>query len=133
MTSGPHTNQIPRPHIGNHHRLGILMVLLLAHLSTAAIYLTQPASPPPPPAATILRLDPNTATHAELTLLPRIGPKLAQYIIDYRNNATPQPAFRSPADLDAVPRIGPRTIARLQPLLKFDQAHDEHPSPRGAP
>ena len=70
-----------------------------------------------------LLIDPNTATQAELEMLPGIGPVLAENIIAYRSNAA-SPAFRSPADLDAVSRIGPITVERVSPFLQFP-ADDE--------
>lgn len=66
-----------------------------------------------------LRLDPNTATRAELDLLPRIGATLAQNIIAYREAAPEQPAFRRAEDLDRVRRIGPATVEALRPYLRF--------------
>ena len=66
-----------------------------------------------------LRLDPNTATLAELQLLPRIGPQLAANIIAYRESVTCRPAFRRAEDLDRVMRIGPVTVERLREYWDF--------------
>jgi len=60
------------------------------------------------------RIDLNTATAAELMLLPRIGPALAQRIIEHRERRGP---YRSIEDLEAVKGIGRRTIERLRPLV----------------
>jgi len=79
-----------------------------------------------------LRIDPNRASAAELELLPRVGPRLADKITAYRNSVASQPAFRTPEDLDRVPGIGPRTIELLRPHLIFEQpepAFDGHPDP----
>lgn len=54
----------------------------------------------------------NTATAAELDLLPGIGPVTAGRIIEYRNEHGP---FRSLDELDNITRIGPKTIADLAP------------------
>jgi predicted DNA-binding helix-hairpin-helix protein len=64
-------------------------------------------------------LDPNVATRDELMLLPGIGPKLSENIIEYRLAAQATPAFRVPEDLDSVTRIGPVTLERLRPYLRF--------------
>lgn len=56
-------------------------------------------------------LDINTATAAELELLPRIGPKLAAAIVADREA---RGAFKSVDDLDRVPGIGARTVERLR-------------------
>lgn len=73
-----------------------------------------------------LRLNPNIASASELQLLPRVGPKLAQNIIDYRESVATTPAFRALADLQNVPRIGPITAERLRPFLSFpSEEHDE--------
>lgn len=60
------------------------------------------------------RIDLNTATAAELMLLPRVGPALAQRIIEQRERRGP---YRSIEDLESVKGIGPRTIERLRPLV----------------
>ena len=76
------------------------------------------------------RIDPNIASRSELMLLPRIGPALADYIIEFRESRAPQRAFARAEDLDLVYRIGPTTVENLRPYLRFDSA--EHPaSPEG--
>lgn len=59
----------------------------------------------------------NTASAAELQLLPGIGPVMASRIIEDRTTNGP---YRSPADLDRVTGIGPKTLAKLTPLVRFD-------------
>ncbi len=59
----------------------------------------------------------NTATAAELELLPGVGPVMAGRIIEDRQANGP---FRSAADLDRVKGIGPKTLEKLTPLVRFD-------------
>ncbi|WP_433874033.1 helix-hairpin-helix domain-containing protein [Sinomonas atrocyanea] len=56
----------------------------------------------------------NQATAQELGTLPRVGPVLAQRIIDYR---TAHGRFRSAEDLDAVDGVGPKMLESLLPLV----------------
>jgi competence protein ComEA len=59
----------------------------------------------------------NTATAAELELLPGVGPALAKRIMDYRAAKGP---FKRVEDLDAVKGIGPRTIERIRKLVTVE-------------
>lgn len=94
-----------------------LALLLGAGLVGAyTLRLVAPEGAPPPPGADVgLRIDPNTATQAELALLPGVGPTLAENIRAARRARR----FRTVEDLDAVPRIGPKTIERLRPALNL--------------
>lgn len=56
----------------------------------------------------------NTATIDQLTLLPRIGPALAQRIVDFR---TANGQFSSPDELVAVKGIGERMLEGLKPYV----------------
>ncbi|MDO5617679.1 helix-hairpin-helix domain-containing protein [Kocuria sp.] len=56
----------------------------------------------------------NTATVTELQTLPRVGPVMAQRIIDHREQVG---GFRSVAELDDVPGIGPAMLSALTPLV----------------
>lgn len=106
------------PQVAGRAALGAGVMLLVLHSLAARI----PRSIEPPsviPEQVRLRLDPNVATREELMLLPRIGPKLADYIIEYRESVAPECAFDCAEDLVNVHRIGPLTVARLRPLLWF--------------
>ncbi|MHA7144947.1 helix-hairpin-helix domain-containing protein [Arthrobacter sp. TmT3-37] len=59
-------------------------------------------------------IDINTATLAEIELLPRVGPVLGQRIIDWRTEHGP---FGQAADIDAVPGIGPAMLDGILPLI----------------
>lgn len=71
-------------------------------------------------------LDVNSATAADLELLPGIGPALAQRIVDDRARSGP---FRTVEDLDRVRGIGPRTVERLRPFVRIGGAGQGTESP----
>lgn len=54
----------------------------------------------------------NTADVAQLALLPRVGPSVAQRIVDFRKENGP---FKSPEDLMLVQGIGEKTFLLLKP------------------
>lgn len=80
---------------------------------------------PPEPTEEAVRVAPptthhvnlNTATQAELELLPGIGPAMAKRILEYR--AT-HGKFTSVDQLDSVKGIGTKTMAKLRPLVSVD-------------
>ncbi len=83
---------------------GILLVVsLLAPLAAAA-------------AASAGVVNVNTATAQQLQLLPRIGPSVAQRILDYRKE---NGKFDSVEDLMLVRGIGEATFAGLKPYVSL--------------
>jgi competence protein ComEA len=60
-------------------------------------------------------LDLNEAAAADLQLLPGVGPKLAQRIIDERRR---RGGFHDVSELRGVKGVGPQTLARLKPLVR---------------
>ncbi len=56
----------------------------------------------------------NTATAAELEALPRVGPKVAQRIIDYR---TQHGNFKRVEEIMKVQGIGEKIFAQLRDLI----------------
>ena len=60
-------------------------------------------------------VDLNTATQAELEVLPGVGPKMAERILAYRAE---NGGFKSVDQLDDVKGIGEKRMATLQPLVK---------------
>ncbi len=64
------------------------------------------------------QLDANSATERELQAIPGIGPSLAHAIVETR---TERGGFVAFADLDLVPGIGPKTLAKLARYLRVAQ------------
>lgn len=67
------------------------------------------------------RIDLNGASVHELALLPGIGPRLAQRVVEDRQRAGP---FVSVEGLGRVARIGPSVIARVRPLATCGPGSD---------
>jgi competence protein ComEC len=67
--------------------------------------------------ADIKKIDINKASRKELITLPRIGPKTADNIINYRNESGP---FKTIYDITNVPRIGEKTFEKLQPYIMVE-------------
>jgi competence ComEA-like helix-hairpin-helix protein len=66
-------------------------------------------------------INPNVAPKESLVRLPAVGPARAQAIIDYRQTQGQSgPAFRTPADLDAIAGIGITTVEKMMPWISFD-------------
>ena len=59
-------------------------------------------------------VDPNHANVAELSLLPGVGPTLAQRIVEHREQAGP---FDAPEDLLEVRGVGPAKLEGMTPYL----------------
>lgn len=60
------------------------------------------------------RVNVNAANAEQLALLPRVGPSVAQRIVDFRKENGP---FKSPEDLMLVQGIGEKTFQLLKPYL----------------
>ena len=56
----------------------------------------------------------NAADAAQLALLPRVGPSVAQRILDFRKENGP---FKSPEDLMLVQGIGEKTFQLIKPYV----------------
>lgn len=88
---------------------------LLAVLSV--ILWWREADPPPPPGTDgpLLRIDINSASEQEISLLPEIGPATARAIIEDRAARGP---FVRVDDLGRVRGIGPKTIEAIRPYIQ---------------
>jgi competence protein ComEA len=62
------------------------------------------------------RIDVDRADAVELTRLPRVGPALAQRMVEWRAAHGP---FGGLARLDSVPGVGPRLLETVQPHVEF--------------
>ena len=69
----------------------------------------------PPVTEPVFPLNINTSTVEELTLLPGIGEKTAQKIVDWRTEHGP---FQKPADLLNVDGIGPSKLEQMLPYIE---------------
>jgi competence protein ComEA len=88
--------------------------------AAAATHALAPASPEALRALRIGQaLDLNQVQATDLELLPGIGPKLAQRVVEYRRAHGP---FANVQALEQVRGIGPRTLERLHGLLQVTPA-----------
>lgn len=78
---------------------------------------TPPNAGDAPPASTTGKININTATAAELERLPKIGPSIAQRIVEYRDAHGP---FARIEDLQKVKGIGPATYAALKDSITVE-------------
>jgi hypothetical protein len=93
----------------------LILAVMLVSLYTADNCL--PLKVPPQ------RINPNTASMASLVRLPGIGKARALDIIHYRQSQKQRgPVFLSANDLQAIRGIGPKTAAKLEPWLVFDES-----------
>lgn len=114
----------PQPCPAPPDRWGIILVAIFVSLPPAYLASrdrTAPAQSPPPAMHTV---DVNQAPWWELASVRHIGEVTARKIVALRETIRLQPGrvdppFRSAADLDAVRGIGPKTIARIAPFLRF--------------
>lgn len=67
-----------------------------------------------PAAAQGKKVNVNTADTVQLSLLPRVGPSVAQRIVEFRKENGP---FKRPEDLMLVRGIGEKTFELLKPYL----------------
>jgi competence ComEA-like helix-hairpin-helix protein len=115
-------------HPGTRHGDGLRLLTLLVVLCFVAIIvraltsarLDGPGMSPPD-----MRIGVNTASEAELGLLPGIGPALAARIAADREANGP---FPSVDDLERVSRIGPVTVEHIRPFVVADPPEEASPA-----
>lgn len=96
---------------------GVIVLLLAIWAAALGVWTAHGRASPPPDAP--LRLNPNTAGPEALALLPGIGRVRARAIVEYRKQHAGR-AFGRADDLRQVRGIGPKTVSRIAPLLRFD-------------
>jgi comEA protein len=94
--------------------LNFLLIAVLV-CTLGATSLMAAAATPAAPASGVVNI--NTADVTQLSLLPRIGAKVAQRIVDYRKDHGP---FKATADLMQVKGIGDKSFERLSAYLTVD-------------
>lgn len=92
--------------------LGIAALLVCSVAVGLRLATLPPIDRPSPAQPMLAPIDINSATEAELSALPRIGPALARRIVEDRAVSGD---FSSVDDLDRVPGIGPRTVEAIRP------------------
>ena len=104
--------------------VGVLLLLIIAIAAWRHVGSTFAFHGAGEPLSTV---EPNLAPWWELTVLPRIGETTARAIVTYRGSPpdgrgkgrTP-PVFQTPGDLARVRGIGPKTVTRIAPCLRFE-------------
>lgn len=91
-----------------------LTTTALRRASAALVALALLVIATPALAADAKTININTASAEQLQLLPRVGPALAQRIVEHRDHNGP---FKSPADLMLVKGIGEKSFDLLKPYV----------------
>ena len=87
----------------------LTLALLLTAIGTVALADEAPA------ATGVVNI--NTASATELALLPRVGEKAAERIVEYRKEHGP---FKKAADLMQVKGVGAKTFELMSPYIVVD-------------
>jgi competence protein ComEA len=91
--------------------LQALVLTLLAATFAIPSFAAEPAAAP----SGVVNI--NTADASQLALLPGIGEKVAQRIVDYRSEHGP---FKAIADLEQVKGLGSKAVERLSSHIAVD-------------
>lgn len=97
-------------------RRGTPITLLSAPTQEAQVALSLANPSVEPTSAFPLNI--NTASAADLDLLPGVGPSLAQSIVAYRDS---HGLFETLEQLQDVPGIGPRTFEAILPFIALEE------------
>ena len=112
--------------------LGILILILAIRLMFNRTTVPDPQPAEGPNSAVLAdRIDPNTASEAELAAIPNLGEKRAEAIVEFRrqfNSRHPQRrAFTALSDLQRISGIGVATAETMEPYLVFQAAPATNP------
>ena len=97
-------------------RKSLYIVAITLMLAVSSFALAEEAAPAAQPQAQGV-VNVNTADVAQLTLLPRVGEKAAQRIIEYRTQHGP---FKKAADLMQVKGFGAKTFELVSPYIAVE-------------
>ena len=94
--------------------LHVLITILVAAAISATAFAADSATPAGDPAGVV---NINTADATQLALLPRVGAKAAQRVVDYRGE---HGAFKKTTDIMQVKGFGQKTFDRLSSYITVD-------------
>jgi competence protein ComEA len=93
------------------HNIFLLSLIIVSTICASAFAAGAPAAAP----AGVVNI--NTADASQLSLLPRVGLKAAQRIVDYRTQNGP---FHKTTDLMQVKGFGEKTFERISAYITVD-------------
>lgn len=97
------------------HLIVLSTILILALTNT--VFADEPAQPNAAPTVVAGTVNINTADVAQLSLLPRVGVKAAQRVVDYRRDYG---NFKKTSDLMQVKGFGDKSFERLAPYVTVE-------------
>jgi DNA uptake protein ComE-like DNA-binding protein len=112
--------------------LGILTLILAIRLTLNRNTVPDPQPAEGPNSRELAdRIDPNSASEAELAAIPTLGEKRAEAIVEFRRQYNARhpnrPAFTILPDLEQVSGIGPAMAEMMEPYLVFQAAPATQP------
>lgn len=107
-----------RPHPRLIGAMAVMVALAALALVAARLRPAAPALDPlvaPPARVPVWRVDLDAATAGEIEVLPGVGPRLAERIVQDRTARGP---FHGVQGLDRVPGVGPALVERIAPFVR---------------
>jgi len=93
---------------------GLAIALLCIPAAVQAQAQAKPEAPKEAPREVSKRVNINSADSSQLSMLPRVGPSVADRIVDFRKDNGP---FKKPEDLMLVQGIGEKTFQLIKPYV----------------